>query len=71
VIHKYSILSVSFKLNTKFKKYFNSIITKKNNSQKNTILLGLFRYFYATKINLCSFPKVETPAVGLLFLLPF
>jgi hypothetical protein len=36
-------------------------------SKKNAILKELFRYIYATKINLCSFPKVETQPVGLSF----
>ena len=39
--------------------------------KKNTILHGLFRYIYATKINLCSFPKVETQPAGLSFSSPF
>jgi hypothetical protein len=39
--------------------------------KKNTILHRLFRYIYATKINLCSFLKVETQPVGSSFSLPF
>jgi hypothetical protein len=60
--------------------YQNFIKSQTNNVHKSIILrqskpikirIKLFYYIYATKITLCSFPKVETPVVGLLFLLPF
>jgi hypothetical protein len=41
--------------------------SRKQLLKKNAILKELFRYIYATKINLCSFPKVETQPVGLSF----